>query len=142
MALIKKAQRITQTTRVEEIYSDITNTFDIHPAKLDVTTLTNEEAVKQSIHNLLRTNKGERLFNPVIGSNLQSLLFENITPQTESSLREYIEVTINNFEPRANLIDVIVSALPEINAYAATVVFSVINKSEPVVLDIILNRTR
>lgn len=142
MAVIKRSQTITQSSRVETVYSDFTTSFDIHPTKLDLVTTTNEEAVKRSIRNLLLTDRGERLFNPILGSDIRSLLFENFSPQTESSLRDYIETTINNYEPRANLIDVIVSAFPEANAYSVTVVFSVINKSEPIVLDILLNRIR
>jgi phage baseplate assembly protein W len=142
MAVIKRAQAITQSSRVETVYSDFTTSFDIHPTKLDLVTTTNDEAVKRSIRNLLLTDRGERLFNPILGSDIRSLLFENFSPQTESSLRDYIETTINNYEPRANLIDVIVSALLEANAYSVTVVFSVINKSEPIVLDILLNRIR
>lgn len=142
MALIKKAQKITQTARVEQIYSDFPSTFDIHPNKLDLVVKSNEESVKDSIRNILLTDRGEKLFNPIFGSDIRSLLFENFSPQTESSIREYVETSINNFEPRASLIDVIVSALPEINAYAVTVVFSVINKTDPVVLELILNRTR
>lgn len=142
MAVIKRYQSITQTSKTETIYSDLTSNLNIHPTKLDVELDTNEEAIKQSIRNILFTNRGERLFNPTFGSDLTSLLFENMSPQTESSIREYIELAINNFEPRATIIDVIVSAIPDINAYSATVVFSVINRSEPIVLDIILNRIR
>jgi phage baseplate assembly protein W len=142
MALIKKAQKITQTARTEQIYADFPSSFDIHPNKLDLVVKSNEESVKDSIRNILLTDRGEKLFNPIFGSDIRSLLFENFSPQTESSLREYIETSINNFEPRASLIDVIVSAVPEVNAYTATVVFSVINKTDPVVLELILNRTR
>lgn len=142
MAVIKRSQAITQTTRIEEIYADLPIDFKIHPNKLDLMVDINEDAVKESIRNILLTNRGERFFNPTFGSDINALLFENISPQTESSLREYIELAINNFEPRANLIDVIVSVVPDMNAYSATIVFSVINKSEPIVLDILLNRIR
>lgn len=142
MAIIKRTRRNTQTARIEEVYSDFSTPFLVDPNKLDLVADVNEDAVKTSIKNILLTDRGERLFNPTFGSDIRSLLFENITPQTESSIREYIELSINNFEPRANIIDVVVSALPEANAYAVTIVFSVINRSEPIVLDILLNRIR
>lgn len=142
MAVIKRSQAVTQTAYVEEIYADFPVDFKIHPNKLDLETYANEDAVKESIKSILLTDRGERLFNPILGSDIRSLLFENISPQTESTLREYIELAINNFEPRANIVDVIVSALPDVNAYSVTVVFSVINRSDPIQLDILLNRIR
>lgn len=142
MAIIKKAQTKTQTSIATVLYSDIQQSFDIHPNKLDLMIDTNEEAIKNSIRNILLTNRGERLFNPLLGSDINSILFENISPQTESTLTSFIKTAITNFEPRANLINVIVSPLPDENAYVATIVFSVINKTEPVILDVILNRVR
>lgn len=142
MAVIKRAQLTTQTARAEKVYADLPVGFRIDSNKLDLEVDINEEAVKESIKGILLTNRGERLFNPTFGSDIRSLLFENISPQTESSLREYIELAIDNFEPRATLIDVIVTALPDANAYSVTVVFSVINRAEPIQLDILLNRIR
>lgn len=142
MAVIKKTRRNTQTARIEEIYSDIATPFFINSNTLDLVTETNEEAVKTSIRNIIFTDRGERFFNPIFGGNIRALLFEQMSPQTESLVRDYVEEAINNFEPRANLIDVIVTVLEEANAYAVTIVFSVINKSDPVTLEILLNRTR
>jgi len=142
MAVIKKTRRNTQTALIERIYSDLTTPFYINSNTLDVVTEINEDAVKASIKNIILTDRGERLFNPIMGGNIRALLFEQMSPQTESLVRDYVEEAINNFEPRANLIDVIVTVLEEANAYAVTIVFSVINKSEPVTLDLLLNRTR
>ncbi len=142
MAVIKKTRRNTQTARVEEIYSDLTTPFYINSNTLDLIVETNEDAVKASIKNILLTDRGERFFNPIFGGNIRALLFEQMSPQTESLVRDYVEEAINNFEPRANLIEVIVTVLEEANAYAVTIVFSVINKSDPVTLEILLNRTR
>lgn len=142
MAIIKRAQSFTQTSRTEEVYADVTSSFAFHPTKLDLLMDVNEEAVKQSIKNILLTNRGERLFNPTFGSDLRSILFENFSPQTESQLKEYIEMSVNNYEPRAALIDVVVQAIPDLNAYSATIVFSVINKAEPITLEFLLDRVR
>ena len=142
MAAIKRSQSFTQTQKIPVLYADFTTSFAVHPNKLDLITDTNEEAVKRSIKNILFTNLGERVFNPTFGSNLRSLLFENMSPQSESSIKEYIELAIKNEEPRAQLMDVVVSALPDENSYAATIVFGVINNSEPIVLDFLLNRIR
>jgi len=142
MAIIKRVQAVTQKSGADRIYADFYNNFIIHPNKKDLVTSANDDAVKNAIRNLLLTDKGERLFNPLYGSNIRSLLFENVSPQSESLLREYITNSIENYEPRAQLIDVYVSALPDENAYNATIIFSVINSSQPVVLELILDRVR
>jgi phage baseplate assembly protein W len=91
---------------------------------------------------LLLTVPGERVFNETFGSEINKLLFENITPQTTTALIELITSAINNFEPRATLLDVVASPLPDNNAYAITIVYSIINKTEPITLDFVLNRVR
>lgn len=142
MAIIRKSQVRTQTALNNLIYSDLYTNFDIHPNKLDLVLYKNEDAVARSIKNILLTSRGEKLFNPAFGSDIKSILFENFSPQAETMLREYVKIAIQNFEPRANLLEVIVSALIEQNAYVVTVVFSVINRSEPVTLEILLKRIR
>ena len=69
---------------------------------------TNEAAIEQSIKNLLQTNFYERLFQPTVGSNIRSLLFELATPQTSYNLKEAVFEVIENYEPRCQIIDVIV----------------------------------
>lgn len=142
MAIIKRAQSIARTPVVDRVYSDFAGSMYFDPNTMDLVTNDNEDAVKASIRNLILTNRGERLFNPTIGSDITSVLFENFSPQTESMLRDYIRLCIDNFEPRATIIDVIVTALEEVNAYSATIVFSVINKTEPITLDVLLDRIR
>ena len=44
-------------------------------------TSTTIEAVKNNIRNLLNTNEGERLFQPNLGLDLRSILFEHITTE-------------------------------------------------------------
>lgn len=108
----------------------------------DLIALENTDAVKNSIRNIVLTNRGERLFNYDFGCDIRALLFENIEPSTESALKSLIETAITNFEPRAKLINTIVSGQPDLNAYTVTIVFSTINSAEPQVLDLILTRVR
>jgi phage baseplate assembly protein W len=142
MAVIRKSQSKTQTQLNTIVYSDIFTNMNIHPSKLDLVLHYNEDSVSRSIKNILLTSRGERLFDPGFGSDIKSILFENFSPQTETMLREYIKIAIQNYEPRANLLDVAVSALIDQNSYAVTIVFSVINRSEPVTLQFLLNRIR
>lgn len=142
MAVIKRAQAFSPYTIKPELFADLTASFNIHPNKLDLDLNLNEDAVMESIRNILRTRRGERLFNPQFGSDINSILFENITPQTEYELKTYIETAITNFEPRAKLMSVDVTAYPDENGYAISIVFSVINRSDPIRLDFILDRIR
>lgn len=130
------------TRNIREIYSDFRNDFAVHPVNKDLIKTTNEDAVKQSIKNILQTSQGERLFEPTFGGDLRAYLFENVTPFTEKAIQDAIISTIQNYEPRAGLLDVIVSANPDLNRYSVSITFYVINKEEPVQLDFILDRVR
>lgn len=125
-----------------ELYSDLTTNFTIHPVKGDLVLLKDSEAVKRSIRNLILTDPYERFFNPTIGSGINASLFENMSRDTESIIKIRVTETIENFEPRANLISVNVKALPDDNAYRVNIVFSVNNNVQPVQLDFILRRVR
>lgn len=124
------------------LYSDFFTNLDNNPVSEDVAVKTNENAIRQSIRNLLMTNRGERLFQPDLGGNITAMLFENMTPQTIVSAKQQIENVINEHEPRANLIDVVVTPSFDENSLGVQVVFNVINKQEPITLDVILNRVR
>lgn len=124
------------------VYSDIPTNLDVHPIKEDLVLLFNENAVKRAIRNLLLTDPYERFFNPGIGAGIRQSLFENISPDTEYIIKERIRETIINYEPRANLYSVNVKALPDENSYSATIVFSVVNNTTPVTLDLVLRRVR
>ena len=142
MALVLRADRFTPSLKKDILYQDFLSSMQFSSDTSDLFLSTNEDSVKQSIINLLLTNPGEKLFNPTLGSEINKILFENITPQTTASLIKLIRNTIENFEPRAQLLDVIASPLEEENAYSITIVFSVINKTEPITLDLLLNRIR
>lgn len=142
MAIIRKSQARTQSELNRPIYSDVFTNLDIHPNKQDLVLHVNEDSVKRSIKNILLTNRGEKLFNPFFGSDVRAILFENFSPQSETLLREYVTNAIQNFEPRANLLNVIISPLIDQNAYGVTVIFSTINNIEPVTLEILLDRVR
>lgn len=142
MAIVIRADRETSKELKSLIYQDIfTNTLINNDTK-DISLVTNEDAVKLSIINIMLTNLGEKFFDVSFGSEINKILFENITPQTTAVLNTLITTAIENYEPRARLIDVVSSPLPDDNAYAITIVFSVINKTEPISLEFVLNRVR
>lgn len=142
MALVTKKDRFTATRKQPVFYSDFPSTMETSIGSDELVALKNTDAVKNSIRNIVLTNRGERLFNYDFGCDVRSLLFDNIEPSTESALKSLIEIAITNFEPRAKLINTIVSGQPDLNAYTVSIVFETINSNEPQVLDLILTRVR
>lgn len=130
------------TRKKEIVYSDIRNDLAPNPATGDVVLRTNEEAIEYSIVNLLTTNKYERPFQPDINSGILGLLFQNDTPITRDILRNQIIETINNYEPRCILIDVIVIPRMDENTYEVEITFKPINASEATTFSFVLDRTR
>lgn len=124
------------------IFSDLSVNLDIHPIKGDLVLLSNVDSVKRSIKNLLFTEPFERPFNPSLGAGLKAYLFENFSADTQYIIREKIREVITNYEPRANLIEVIVKVSPDENSYLASIIFSINNNITPVTLDVVLRRVR
>ena len=142
MAIVVKRTKTTPQTSKPLVFSDFYSNFDLESVKKDLLSYKNEDSVKRSIRNILLTDKGERFFNPTFGSDIRKMLFENFSPSTEQVVADLIKTAIGNHEPRANVIDVNVSGNPDQNSMYINIVFSVINKAEPVTLELILNRIR
>jgi phage baseplate assembly protein W len=143
VALVARRDYSTETVKQRIIYSDVNSSFTFNDTtKNDITNIVNEESVKESIRNILFTNRGERFFNPSFGSDLKHILFELSSPATEKVLEDLITTAINNYEPRANVLDVSVSSEEDQHFITATIIFSVINREQPIVFDLILNRIR
>jgi len=124
------------------LYSDFRTDFDKHPVTGDLAKLTNEEAVKRSVKNICLTGIYERFWNPRFGAGLSKYLFEPISYITEDLIKNAIKDAITNYEPRALTHEVYVTAQPDQNAYAATIVFTVINNPNAITFSVLLNRIR
>jgi phage baseplate assembly protein W len=137
-----RADRFTQIAKKQETFSDFLNNFDKTPVTSTLAKIVNEESIKQSLRNLILTNMGERLFQPLVGSNVNRSLFEPADSITADSLIYYIKNCIRQNEPRVLLNDVFVFANSDGNSFLVTIVFSVINNTAPISLDLILRRVR
>ena len=113
--------------RSSRVYKDLNLNFSTNPVTQDVTTVTDVNAVKRSVRNLLLTNHYDRPFHPEIGSNVTALLFENFGPITGNQLSRTIEEMISNFEPRARVETVECYPLPDTNTYDVRIYFYVEN---------------
>ena len=139
----RDAESTNDSNRSAQVYKDINLNFSRHPVTGDIAKLTDISSVKASVKNLILTNYYERGFHPEIGSNVRSALFENVTPMIAARLGRNIEDVIVNFEPRAELISVIVQANIDSNAYEATIKFNVVNsETEEQTLNLFLERLR
>jgi len=125
-----------------KIYSDIDFTFTKKPVTGDVALGYDTQSVIRSIRNLLLTKRYERPFNPNLGSNIDALLFEMVSPITASSLETEVRNVIDNYEPRARVSDVVVSANPDGNAYNITITFYIENATAPTSVTLLLERNR
>ena len=133
---------ITPLTRKREIHSDFHKDLSLLPGRNDIGRLINENSVKEAIKNILLTNRGERLFQPLIGSDIKSMLFENATPVTSILIKDRIESALNSYEPRCGLLDVEVIGDIDSNTVKINVVFQVINSETPQTLSIDIDRVR
>jgi phage baseplate assembly protein W len=127
---------------LQRIYSDIDFSFKASPTTGDVVLSYDQQAVIRSIRNLLLTNHYERPFNPDLGSNLNALLFENISPTLTVALQNEITSTISNYEPRAKINYVSVSVMPDQNSYNATISVYIANATVPTTVTVLLQRDR
>ena len=121
------AQANNDISRNVRQYRDLDLFFNKKNGTNDVTQITDIQAVKRSIRNLVLTNFYEKPFHPEIGSGVRDMLFENMTPITAVVLARKVEDVIENFEPRARLISV--RSLPNLdrNEYEVTIEFFVVN---------------
>ena len=124
-------------------YTDLDLFFSKKISDSDISKVTDIQAVKRSVRNLILLNHYEKPFHPEIGSGVRDILFEPMTAITAIILNRKIEDTINNFEPRAKLISV--RSIPDLdrNAYNVSIEFFVVNTpTELVDLTVMLERLR
>jgi len=138
----RDAERTNDSDRNAQVFKDINLSLARHPITGDIASLTNIEAVKRSVRNLINTNFYERPFHPEIGSNVRSILFEPVSPVVASVLERHVKDVVENFEPRAELIDVQVSDNADANEYRVQIKFYVVNSSDIVDMNIFLERLR
>ena len=136
------ATQTNESKRSSRIYKDLNLGFQQNSATKDIQKLTDVEAVKRSVRNLINTNHYEKPFHPEIGSNLRAMLFENITPTMNHVISKNIEMLIKNYEPRCRLVQVNTQPMFERNGYAVQISFYVVNHPEPVTVESFLERLR
>ena len=126
------------------VYKDVDLLFDIHPVTRKINTLTNNRAISRALKTLVLTDKGERPYQPFLGGNIRSRLFDLASDglQIEADIKQDIEDVIRNYEPRAELMDVFVDSNIDGNEITVSIKFRAVNQTDPEVVNFFLTRTR
>jgi len=117
--------------RLSKGFRDLSASFQTNPLSNDLIALKNESAIARSVRNLVLTAQGERPFQPVLGTGVSRLLFENMDKLTASAIRSEIRTTIENYEPRVEINEIIVEPDFEGNAFHVTLQYFIIGMDVP-----------
>ena len=117
--------------RVKQEFKDISMSFETNPLNDDLIALKNTTAIARSIRNIVFTRPGEKFFNPDFGSRITESLFENMDEVSALEIRDEIENSIKNFEPRVNVREVRVVPDFTNNEMNATIVYEIVGIDVP-----------
>ena len=124
------------------VFKDLDLNFQANPNTKKLNVLTGDVAVSRALRNLILTDFYERPFHPEIGCNLRALLFDNILPSTAKNIKNAIVRAIENYEPRIQIHNLIVQAVPEKNGYVVTLEHFIINSASQKTSTFFLERIR
>lgn len=124
---IRRADHYTVNSKLQIKFSDFVSSFDVNPDTGDLYRNLNDFAIRESLKNLILTEKGERPFQPTIGSTIRTLMFGILDDPAVLFLKNAIEETINNHEPRVVLRDVTVIPDDSHNMVSVTIFYTTIN---------------
>ena len=123
-------------------FTDIDLDFSAHPVTKDIVRKKDENAIAQSLKTLLLTAHYERPFNPDLGSNLKKFLFEPVDNITTTIIQDSIYQTLENFEPRITIQEVVAAPDFDLQRYDVSITFFVKNTLEPLTVSFFLERIR
>ena len=129
--------------RVSQGFKDVSMSFKSNPLTNDLIALKNENAIARSVRNIVFTLPGEKFFNENFGSRISKLLFDNMDDLTASSIKDEIERSIRNNEPRVRLRSVKTRPNFENNQFDVTITYDIIGADVPAQqLEFVLQPTR
>jgi len=126
------------TTGQNILFSDFNVSFKVNPNTGDISRLTNEDAVKRAVKNLVLTGYNERLFYPGKGCGVYRLLFDPISFETSFAIQDHIEAVLHNWEPRVSVMGVDVIPNYDNNRYDVTINYQIINETKIRTIDFFL----
>ena len=117
--------------RGSQSFKDISMSFETNPLNDDLIALKNSSAIARSIRNIVFTQPGEKFFNPEFGSRVSESLFEIVDEVSTIAIRDEIRSSIINYEPRVNLLDVLVNPNPDENEMNVTIKYEIVGIDIP-----------
>tara|TARA_Y100000004_G_C8954352_1_gene430107 strand:+ start:709 stop:1101 length:393 start_codon:yes stop_codon:yes gene_type:complete len=124
-------------------FKDIGVALKKHPITNDLVTVKNDVDIKQSVKNLILTNKGERFFQPELGSDLMTLLFEPMDFGTIGLIEDEIRRVLTVYEPRIEVQELRTNPNFEDNGYEVELTFKIVGRRDTVYdIEFFLERTR
>lgn len=143
--LIGKIKSISSETSLV-LYENSKLTINVLPfmysSPADISVKTDANAIKASVKHLILTMNHERHFNSKVGSQVKAIMFEPASPMTEILLRRSIEDTVTSFEPRAIILDIVINMDIENHTANISIYFQIVNTTQPLRIDLVLERTR
>ena len=118
--------------RISRAFKDISLSFEPHPVTKDLPILKNESAIRRSVRNLVETIPTERFFQPLLGSDVRSSLFDFVDYGTATVIEEQILTVLENYEPRVTNVQVQVDPQPDNNTFEVKIAYSIIGQDFPV----------
>lgn len=126
-----------------QTFKDLNITFKPHPVTGDLIVKKDDAAVKQAIVNLLMTSRGERPFQPNLGSDLRRILFNPLDASTAAQIGENIRETLDTYEPRISILQLDVDTNFDDNGFDVELEFEIIGREDtPTAIEFFLERTR
>ncbi len=117
--------------RVSKGFKDISMSFKYNPLSGDLIALKNENAIARSVRNIVLTTPGEKLHDPDYGSNISFILFENVDEVSAVAIRDEIQSSLKNYEPRIELTDVVVEPDYDNNQFDCTINYNIVGIDMP-----------
>ena len=136
------AGSLNKSKRATKQYKDLDLDFGRNSVTNDVNKLTDIEAVKRSVRNLINTSHFDRPFHPEIGSSVRAMLFEPMTPLTALNLQRKVQEVLINFEPRIKLVQIVSNPNIDSNSYDLRIYFYVIGSNDLIEVQTFLERLR
>jgi phage baseplate assembly protein W len=136
------ASSLNKSKRATRQYKDLDLDFGRNSVTNDVNKLTDIEAVKRSVRNLINTSHFDRPFHPEIGSSVRAMLFEPMTPLTALNLQRKVQEVLINFEPRIKLVQIVSNPNIDSNSYDLRIYFYVIGSNDLIEVQTFLERLR
>ena len=129
--------------RVSQAFRDISMSFQSNPLTNDLIALRNENAIARSVRNIVLTRPGEKFFDPTFGSRVGQSLFENVDSISAVVIRDEIENSIRNYEPRVDLISVNVNPNEDEGSFEVILQYRIVGVDvPPQQLEFVLQSTR